>query len=183
MLTNTFYLAFRSCKCRIGPCICPLHAWWISRMTNFECLSCLLALPFGTVEMTNFECVLCSCSSVQLPLSFFSVMSRSRWRPSGWKQALQTHATNSLLHICLASFCHEGRSFSPLHEGLALCFVRHVFAHHSMLLFVYRLACSMCFTLGLLLSCSCSTSLDSAFLQRRAQRLFLPLRRRNHLGT
>ena len=29
-------------------------------------------------------------------------------------------------------------------------------------------ACSMCFPLGLLLSCSCSTSLDSAFLQRRA---------------
>ena len=37
MLTNTFYRAFCSCKCRIRPCICPLHAWWISRMTNFEC--------------------------------------------------------------------------------------------------------------------------------------------------
>ena len=44
-------------------------------MTNFECLSCLLALPVGTVEMTNFECVLCSFSSVQFPMSFFSVKS------------------------------------------------------------------------------------------------------------
>ena len=258
-------------------------------MTNFECLSCLLALPFGTVEMTNFECVLCSC--------FVRHESRSRWRPSGWKrhsrhhqvaarrgcagvfrldhygfgsryqlcspethrlhfsvfdtlheyevittlspmpgqaalrresgcshrkalpgprssassapstsssscrsvqlrvchrrserhtqtgkthdiciyflllltidtsgrargccagvlrlraaaacwrsawsaQALKTNATNSLLHICLAPFCHEGRVFSPLHEGLALCFVRLVSAPHSMLPLVYRL--------------------------------------------
>ena len=110
---------------------------------------------------------------------------------------LSRHATNSLLHICLSSFCHEGRCFSPLHEGLTLCIVRHVSAHHSMLPLIYRLtgnstfggsmfivaACSMCFHLGLLLSCSCSTSLDSGFLQRRAQRLFLSLRRRNHLGT
>ena len=58
-----------------------------------------------------------------------------------------------------APFCHEGRYFSPLHEGLALCFVRHVSAHHSLLPLVYRLtgnstlggsmfivaACSMCF--------------------------------------
>ena len=40
-------------------------------------------------------------------------------------QALKTHATNSLLHIGLASFCHEDRYFSPFHEGLALCFARH----------------------------------------------------------
>ena len=46
---------------------------------------------------------------------------------------LSRHATNSLLHFCLASFCHEGRYFSPLHEGRALCFARHVSAHHSML--------------------------------------------------
>ena len=26
MLTSTFYRAFCSCKCRIRPCICPLHA-------------------------------------------------------------------------------------------------------------------------------------------------------------
>ena len=52
---------------------------------------------------------------------------------------LSRHATNSLLHICLASFCHEGRYFSPLHESLALCFVRHVSAHHSMLPLFYRL--------------------------------------------
>ena len=48
------------------------RVWWISRMTNFEC-------------------VLCSCSSVQLALSFFSVMSRSRWRPSGWKRHSRHH--------------------------------------------------------------------------------------------
>ena len=61
------------------------------------------------------------------------------WRSAWGAQALKTHATNSLLHICLASFCHEGRYFSPLHEGLALCFVRHVSAHHSMPPLVYRL--------------------------------------------
>ena len=86
MLTNTFYRAFCSCKCRIRPCICPLHAWWISRMTNFECLSCLLALPFGTVEMTNFECVLCSCSSVQLPM-IFSVRHESKQLAPEWMEA------------------------------------------------------------------------------------------------
>ena len=108
---------------------------------------------------------------------------RRRAAAACWRSAwCKTHATNSLLHIRLASFCHECRYFSSLHEGLALCFVRHVSAHHSMLPFVCRLmgnstcggsmfivaACSMCFPLGLLLSCSCSTSLDSAFLQRRA---------------
>ena len=86
------------------------------------------------------------------------------WRSAWSAQALKTHTTNSLLHICLASFCHEGRYFCPLHEGLALCFVRHVLAHHSMLPLVYRLmgnstcggsmfvvaACSMCFPPGLL---------------------------------
>ena len=86
MLTNTFYRASCSCKCRIRPCICPLHAWWISRMTNFECLSCFLALPFGTVEMTDFECVLCSCSSVQLPMSFF-VRHESKQMAPEWMEA------------------------------------------------------------------------------------------------
>ena len=46
---------------------------------------------------------------------------------------------NSLRHICLASFRHEGRYFSPLHEGLALCFARHVSARFSVLPLVYRL--------------------------------------------
>ena len=86
MLTNTLYRAFCSCKCRIRPCICPLHAWWISRMTNFECPSCLLALLFSTVEMTNFECVLCSCSSVQLPMSFF-VRHESKQMAPEWMEA------------------------------------------------------------------------------------------------
>ena len=86
MLTNTFYRAFCSCKCRIRPCICPLHAWWISRMTNFECLSCLLALPCGSVEMTNLECVLCSCSSAQLPMSFF-VRHESKQMAPEWVEA------------------------------------------------------------------------------------------------
>ena len=96
---------------------------------------------------------------------------------------LSRHATNSLLHISLVSFCHEGRYFSPLHEGLALCFVRHVLgAPLNAASRLYRLignstfggsmffvaVCSMCFPLGLLLSCSCSISLDSVFLQRRA---------------
>ena len=61
------------------------------------------------------------------------------WRSAWSAQAPKTHATNSLRHICLASFCHEGRYFSPLHEGLTLCFVRRVSAHHSMLPLVYRL--------------------------------------------
>ena len=67
MLTNTFRRAFCSCKCRIRPCICPLHAWWISRMTNFEC-------------------VLCSCSSVQLPMSFF-VHHESKQMAPEWVEA------------------------------------------------------------------------------------------------
>ena len=53
-------------------------------------------------------------------------------------QVLKTHATNSLRHICI-SFCHEGRYFSPFHEGLALCFARLVLAHFSVLPLVYRL--------------------------------------------
>ena len=43
------------------------------------------------------------------------------WRSAWSAQAPKTHATNSLLHISLTSFCHEGRYFSPLHEGHALC--------------------------------------------------------------
>ena len=117
------------------------------------------------------------------------------WRSAWSAQALKTHATNSLLHICLASFCHESRYFSPLHEGLALCFARHVSAHHSMLPLVYRLmgnstfgdsmfivaTCSMCFPQGLLLSCSAAHLLTPRFCS--GERLFPSLRRRNHLGT
>ena len=72
------------------------------------------------------------------------------WKSAWGAQALKTHATNSLLHICFASFCHEGHYFSPLHEGLALCFARHVSAHHSMLPLVYRLTGNSTSALGLL---------------------------------
>ena len=83
----------------------------------------------------------------------------------------------------LTSFCHEGRYFSPVDEGLALCLPRHASAHHSMLplhrqfqiwrLYVHCLCMFDVFPPGLLLSCSRSTSLDSAFLQRRARLLVM----------
>ena len=46
------------------------------------------------VEIENDELrvsVVFACPSVQLPMSLFSVMSRSRWRPSGWKRHSRHH--------------------------------------------------------------------------------------------
>ena len=122
---------------------------------------------------------ICTYSSLRsIPVVRGAAAAAACWRSAWVAQALKTHARNLLLHICLASFCHEGRYFSPLHEGFALCFVRHVSAHHSMVPLFYRLmgnstslsvhCCGMfdVFFLDLLLSCG--TSLDSAFLERGA---------------
>ena len=51
---------------------------------------------------------------------------------------------------CLASFCHEGRYFSPLHEGLALCFARHKpkFAHVLVGFRSVTPCCLYCFDFG-----------------------------------
>ena len=162
----------------------PLHR----RAAGRSCCVSIIAGP-GVTPETGKTHDICICSFSYLrsipqvvrgaaaPGCCGVVLRRRAGDPRGVHKGLKTHARNSLLHICLASFCHEGRYFSPLHEGLTLCFVRHVSAHHSMLPLVYRLmgnstfggsmfivaACSMCFPPGLLLSCSCSTSLDSAF--------------------
>ena len=102
------------------------------------------------------------------------------WRSAWGAQAPKTHATISLFHMCLESFCHEGRYFSPVTTQCCLQLSTHPHFH------IWRLFVHCCGMFDVFLSrsplnCSRSTSLDSSFFCS-GERLFLSVRRRNHFG-